>query len=83
MYGSGKYPRVESVRKRLTAPTTGKLLAVVVGFSVGTLLSPEPLAVPLVGTVPGVVAVAVGLAGGGLLYARMPGCGCSGGCGCS
>ncbi|PSQ25403.1 hypothetical protein BRD03_14350 [Halobacteriales archaeon QS_9_68_17] len=70
-----------SVRKRLTAPTTGKLLAVVVGFSVGTLLSPEPLTVPLVGTVPGVVAVAAGLAGGGLLYARMPGRGCSRDCG--
>jgi hypothetical protein len=73
---------MESVRKRLNSPTIGKFLAaVVVGFSVGTLLSPEPLAVPLVGTVPGVVAVAVGLAGGGPLYARMPGCSCSGGCG--
>lgn len=75
---------MESIRERVNGPTVGKLLAaVVVGFSVGTLLSPEPLTVPLVGTVPGVAVGGVGLVAGGLLYTQIPSCGCSGDCGCS
>ena len=75
---------MESIRTRANAPAVGKLLAAaLVGLGVGTLLSPAPVAVPLVGTVPGVAVGGVGLVTGGLLYAQMPSCGCSGDCDCS
>lgn len=77
-------------RNRLVGPRTVKVVAaVVVGLSVGTLLPPDAVAVPLVGTVSGVVVGGVGLATGAGLYLWVPGllagpdCGCSGDCGCS
>lgn len=67
-------------------PTIGKLLAaVIIGISLGMLLPPDPVTLPLFGTVPGLVAGAGGLAIGGVLFAKIPGssgCGCSGNCGC-
>lgn len=75
---------METIRKRANAGTLGKFLAAaLIGLGVGTLLSPDPVAVPLVGTVPGVAVGGVGLVAGGLLYAQMPNCGCSGDCDCS
>lgn len=63
-----------------------KLLgAVLVGFSVGTLLSFEPVALPVVGSVPALLAGGVGILVGGGIFLRArksSDCGCSGDCGC-
>lgn len=61
--------------------------AVVVGLGLGTLVPPDPVSVPLVGRVPGVVAGGVGLVTGGGAFALLKrssgsGCGCSGDCEC-
>lgn len=65
----------------------GKILAaVVVGLSIGTLLPPDPVVLPVVGSVSGVLVGGIGLVVGGVLYAQLSGtsdCGCSGDCDCS
>lgn len=63
--------------------TLGKLVAaIIVGLSIGTLVSPEPVTFPVVGTVSGIIVGAIGLVTGAVLYTQIPGCGCSGDCGC-
>lgn len=61
------------------------LAAVVMGFSVGSVLSPDQVALPVVGATSSVAVGGVGLVVGALLYARAPGnstCGCSADCDC-
>lgn len=77
-------------RDILPSPRVVKMIgAIVMGLSIGALLPPEPMAVPAVGVVPGVLVGGLGLAGGALLYVQAPkwlrpsGCGCSDDCGCS
>ncbi len=65
------------------------IAGVVVGLSVGTLVPPEPVSVPAVGTVSGIAVGGLGLVAGAILFLRGPDaigasdCGCSGDCGCS
>jgi len=64
------------------------LAAILVGLGVGTLLSPEPVSVPVVGTISGLVVGGVGLVVGPTLYLAVPklvgpDCGCAGDCGCA
>ena len=77
----------ESLRQRGFGPwrIVKLLAAVVVGFSVGTLLSFEPVTLPLLGTTSGLLVGGVGLVAGGGLFLRArqsASCGCSGNCGC-
>lgn len=65
----------------------GKVVAaVVIGLSIGTLVPPEPVALPMVGSVSGIVAGFAGLVVGGGLYGlarrSASGCGCDGECRC-
>lgn len=59
------------------------------GLSVGTLVAPEPVSMPAVGTVSGIAVGGLGLVAGAMLFLRGPDaigaseCGCSGECGCS
>lgn len=61
--------------------------AAVAGLGVGTLVPPDPVRLPVAGSVPGLVVGAVLLAGGLALYVHGPSllgtgdCGCGGGCG--
>lgn len=77
-----------NVRKQTVdaLPIAGKLLAaVVVGASLATLVPPDPVTIPAVGSVPGLAAGAVGLVVGSVLYTQVPGssgCGCGGDCDC-
>jgi hypothetical protein len=63
--------------------------AAVVGLSLGTLVPPDPLALPAAGTVPALPVGVAGLAVGTALYVRGPalvgasGCGCGGDCDCA
>lgn len=55
------------------------------GLGVGTLLSPEPIAIPVLGTMSGLVVGAAGLVVGGVMYHQAPdsgGCGCGSDCSC-
>ena len=77
-------------RKGFVNPRIVKVVAaIVVGLSIGTLVPPEPVVVPVVGTVSGIVVGGVGLVTGTALYLWVPGlvgtseCGCSGDCECS
>jgi hypothetical protein len=76
-------------RNALRSPKLVKMVAaVVVGLSIGTLLPPEPVAVPGVGPVPGLAVGGVGLLAGAVLYLKGPalvgtGCGCATDCGCA
>lgn len=77
-------------RETLANPRAVKVVAaVVLGLSLGTLVPPEPVTLPAVGTVPGVAAGGIGLAVGAVLYLWVPGwlgasgCGCDGDCDCS
>jgi len=58
--------------------------AVFLGLSVGALVSPDPMSVPGVDSVPGVAVAAVGGALGVLLYRYAPSadCGCGDDCSC-
>lgn len=59
--------------------------AVLVGLAVGSMVPPEPVVLPVVGSVSSLVVGGVGVAVGALVYARVPGssgCGCSGDCDC-
>lgn len=60
--------------------------AIVVGFSLTSLVPPDPVTLPLVGEVSAFLASGVGLVAGGWLYAatRYTGddCGCGGNCNC-
>lgn len=74
----------------IVSPKVVKFVAaVVIGLSVGTMLSPEPMALPAVGQVPSVAVGAIGLVLGSLLFSEVPrhlqstGCGCGDDCGCS
>ena len=63
--------------------------ALVVGLAVGTIVTSDTVALPVVGPIHATVAGIVGLLIGGLLYHAVParldggGCGCGGDCGCS
>lgn len=77
-------------RSGVVTPKVVKVVAaVVVGLSVGALLPPEPVSVPLLGPVPAVAVGGVGLVVGAVLYLRVPdlvgvkGCGCTGDCDCA
>jgi hypothetical protein len=77
----------ESLRQRGFGPwrTVKLLAAVVVGFSVGTLLSFDPVTLPFLGTTSGLLVGGVGLVVGGGLFLRArksAGCDCSGDCRC-
>lgn len=62
--------------------TLGKLVAAIIaGLGIGTLVSPEPVTVSVIGTVSGVIVGAIGPVAGGVLYTQISGCGCSGDCG--
>lgn len=81
---------MNSRRRAVVSPKALKVAAaVVVGLSVGTLVSSDPVALPVVGTASGLLVGGVGLLAGGVLYYWVPGlvaspdCGCSGDCGCS
>lgn len=73
----------------LTPRIVKMIAAVVVGLSVGAMLPPEPVSVPAVGTVSGLIVGGVGVLSGSVLYVQgadlvgSSGCGCSGDCGCS
>lgn len=78
---------LESISPRLV-----KLLAaVVVGLSIGTLVPPEPVALPVLGSTPAVAVGGTGLLVGVAVYRWVPGlvntsssdCGCGGDCDCS
>jgi hypothetical protein len=73
---------VKRGRSWLQAGTLGKLVAaVLVGFGVGSLLRPGPVALPFVGATPGLVFGAAVVVAGGALYVgvdrKTSGCGCS------
>jgi len=78
---------------RQTLPIRPKLVkvvaAIVIGLSIGTLVPPDAVMLPVLGRVSGIVVGAVGLLAGTLLYRRAPdltgtaNCGCSGECGCA
>lgn len=81
---------MERFRRAVASPRAVKMVAaVIVGLSVGTLVPPEPVTVPTVGPVSGILVGGIGLVVGGVLYLRgprvvgSPECGCSGDCGCS
>ncbi|QSX00219.1 hypothetical protein [Haloterrigena alkaliphila] len=66
-------------------PRLGKFVAaVIVGLGIGTLVAPEPVTVPTVGAVPGLLAGSAAIAVGTGLYLWIKrttaGCGCGGGC---
>lgn len=42
--------------------------AVIMGLSIGTLIPPEPVIVPAIGVVPGLVAGSIGFVTGAVLY---------------
>ena len=76
-------------RTAVVSPKAVKVVAaVVVGLSVGTLLPPDPVVLPFVGRVSGLLVGGCGLVAGGVLYLRAPrlvgssDCDCSGECGC-
>lgn len=52
------------------------LVGAVIGLSLGTLIAADPVALPILGAVNGVVVGGLGLAVGGALYTRLPDCGC-------
>lgn len=62
------------------------LAAVVVGLGIGTMVPPDPVAVPAVGPVSGLLVGAVGVVVGGVLYTKAPAsassCDCDGACDC-
>ena len=69
----------------VSVPWVGKFLAaVVVGLGIGTLVPPEPVSVPAVGTVSGLLVGSGAIAVGGGLYLWIRrstgGCGCGGSC---
>jgi hypothetical protein len=74
---------------RLTPRRVKVLAAILIGLSIGTLLPPEPVLVPVIGIVPGLLLGGSGLLLGAVLYVRAPtwvtasACECSGDCGCS
>lgn len=77
-------------RSSLASPKLVKFIAaLVVGLSVGTMVKLEPVALPVLGSVPGLAVGGVGLLVGAVLYVRGPkllgasGCGCGADCGCS
>lgn len=82
-----------AVRQReLVSPRLVKLLAaIVVGLSIGTLVPPEPVMLPYLGSVSAVLVGGTGLLVGAAVYRWVPAlvstsssdCGCSGDCGCS
>lgn len=63
--------------------------AVLVGLGVGTLVTPLPVGLPVIGETSGVLVGPAGLTTGVVLYRFGPGvvggadCGCAGECGCS
>lgn len=67
---------------RQYAPDVGWIARLLVGALVGagiaTLLSADPVSVPLLGAVPGVTAGAVAVVLGCGLYTQLPDCGCTG-----
>lgn len=76
-----------SVTRSLTVHRLGKVLAgIVMGLSIGTLLPPEPVSLPAIGSVSGVlVGIAGLLVGTGLfllIQRSSSACGCGEGCGC-
>lgn len=76
-------------RVRAVNPKFVKVVAaVVVGLSLGTLVPPDPVTLPGVGTVSGILVGSAGLGSGAILYLWLPrvvgtDCGCSGDCSCS
>lgn len=76
-----------SALSSVSVPWLGKLLAaVVVGLGIGTLVPPDPVTVPAVGTVSGLLVGGGAVVAGGGLYLwiqRSTGrCDCGGACGC-
>lgn len=77
-----------NVRQRTveTLPRIGTFLAaVLVGAGLATLVPPDPVTLPAVGSVPGPAVGATGLVAGGALYTLIPAssnCGCGGDCNC-
>ncbi len=78
-------------RNRIVNPKIVKVVAaIVVGLSVGTLIPPEPVTLPVVGPASGIAVGGIGLVLGAVLYLWIPkrvsgsgsGCGCSGDCDC-
>lgn len=74
-----------TVRQSVTVPQLGKLAAgIVAGLGIGTLVSQGSVALPAVGTVPGLAVGTAGiLLGGGLHRAvqrSTDDCGCGGNC---
>jgi hypothetical protein len=63
--------------------------AVIIGLSIGMLVPPDPVSMPSLGPISGLIAGGLGLLIGGLLYYQVPrwmtsrsGCGCGKDCGC-
>ncbi|WP_232703565.1 hypothetical protein [Halobacterium wangiae] len=65
------------------------LAAVVIGFSIGAVLPPDPAAINALGTLPGVLLAGTGVIVGVVMYVKVPGllgaksCGCTGECACA
>ncbi len=77
-------------QSNLVTPKLVRILAaMVIGFSIGAVLPPDPAAINALGTLPGVLLAGIGVAVGAVMYVRCPGflgakrCGCTGACSCS
>ncbi len=82
---------VMNVRQNaVVSPKLVKVVAaIIVGLSIGALVPPDAILLPVVGPVSGIIVGGIGLVTGALLYLWVPnlvhqsGCGCAGDCGCS
>lgn len=77
-------------RSTFVSPKIVKVVAaIVVGLSIGTLVPPDAVLLPVVGPMSGIVVGGIGLITGTVLYLWVPAlvspsaCGCTGDCGCS